>query len=70
VSGRLEPLTAATARRALWRHPAMTLAIMARIHWQAVRLWCKRTRFFSKPTSPEHFVSRSPPAITDPLRKT
>ena len=69
VSGRLEPLTAAAARRALWRHPAMTLAIMARIHWQAARLWFKRTRFFSKPTLPEHFVTRSPRAISEPLRK-
>ena len=41
VSGQLVPLTSTTLRRALWRYPAMTLAVIARIHWQAVRLWCK-----------------------------
>ena len=41
VSGRLHALTRPTLRRALWRYPAMTLAVIARIHWQALRLWCK-----------------------------
>ena len=39
VSGRVEPLTPATVRFALWTLPAMTLGIVARIHWQALRLW-------------------------------
>jgi len=58
VSGRLEALTPASARRALWRHPAMTLALIGRIHWQAARLWLRRTRFFAKPQPPENFVTR------------
>jgi len=58
VSGTLQPLTAASARRALWRHPAMTLGVVGRIHWQAVKLWLKRVKFFSKPTPPEAFVTR------------
>jgi DUF1365 family protein len=58
VSGQLQPLTAQTLRRALWRYPAMTLAVVARIHWQALRLWAKRVRFFSKPVPPETFVTR------------
>ena len=58
VSGALEPLTAASARRALWRHPAMTLGVIARIHWQALRLWFKRVRFVRKPAPPELFVTR------------
>ena len=41
VSGDLVSLTSATLRRALLRYPAMTLAVIARIHWQALRLWCK-----------------------------
>jgi DUF1365 family protein len=41
VSGDLVPLTSASLSRALWRYPAMTLAVIARIHWQALRLWCK-----------------------------
>ncbi len=58
VSGRLEPVTAASQRRALWRHPAMTLGVIARIHWQALRLWLKRVRFFHKPAAPDLFVTR------------
>ena len=59
VSGTLEPLTAASTRRALWRHPAMTLAVIGRIHWQALRLYFKRVHFFSKPLPPESFITRS-----------
>jgi uncharacterized protein len=57
VSGRLEPLTAATARRALWNHPAMTLGVIARIHWQALRLWIKRAPFFRQPPRRTEFVT-------------
>jgi DUF1365 family protein len=58
VSGVLEPVTAASLRRALWAYPAMTLGVVARIHWQAIKLWRKRVPFFSKPQPPEHFVTR------------
>jgi DUF1365 family protein len=58
VSGTLQPLTAAAIRQALWRHPAMTLAVIARIHWQAARLWLKRVGFFRKPAPPQTFVTR------------
>ncbi len=59
VSGTLQPVSAASVRRALWRHPAMTLGVIGRIHWQALRLWLKRVKFFSKPAAPEAFVTRS-----------
>jgi len=58
VSGTLEPLTPASLRKALWRYPAMTLGVMARIHWQAFRLWRKRIPFISKPALPTHTVTR------------
>jgi len=58
VSGSLEPVAAASMRRALWRHPAMTLALIGRIHWQAIRLWLKRVRFIGKPGAPDVFVTR------------
>ena len=59
VSGVLEPVSPTALRRALWRYPAMTLMVMARIHWQALQLWIKRVRFFSKPPAPDQFVTRS-----------
>ncbi|MFD0666718.1 DUF1365 domain-containing protein [Ramlibacter sp. MAHUQ-53] len=61
VSGTLEPVTPAALRRALWRYPAMTLMVMARIHWQALQIWLKRTGFHRKPPAPEAAVTRQPP---------
>ena len=58
VSGTLLPATQAQIRRAVWRYPAMTLGVVARIHWQAVKLWFKRTTFHRKPAPPEQFVTR------------
>ena len=59
VSGALEELTAASARRALWRYPAMTWGVLLRIHWQALKLFFKRSPFFSKPALPASFLTRS-----------
>jgi DUF1365 family protein len=61
VSGALQPLGPASARQALLRQPVMTLALIARIHWQALRLWLKRVPFFRKPAPPAAFVTRSTP---------
>lgn len=58
VSGTLQPASAAALRRALWRYPAMTAMVMARIHWQALQIWLKRTGFHRKPPAPEQFVTR------------
>ena len=58
VSGRLQPLTHASARRAFFGTPLMTLGVIARIHWHALQLWLKRVPFFSKPTAPGNFVTR------------
>ncbi len=58
VSGRLEPLNPRTARAAILRRPLLTLGVMARIHWQAFRLWVKRVPFFRKPEPPQAFISR------------
>ncbi len=57
VSGTLQPLNEQTRRQALWGHPLLTLAVIARIHWQAVRLWVKRTPFFRQPAPPADFVT-------------
>ena len=58
VSGDLLPVSTQTVRRALWGYPVMTLAVMARIHWQALRLWTKRVRFHRKPVPPGADVTR------------
>ena len=58
VSGYLAPLTAASARAAFFRMPLMTLHVMLRIHWQALRLWLKRVPFVGKPAPPQAFISR------------
>ena len=58
VSGTLEPATTSAIRRAVWRYPAMTLGVVARIHWQALRLWVKRVPFFRKPVPPTLFTTR------------
>ena len=58
VSGTLQPITPAALRRAVWRHPAMTLGVVLHIHAQALRLWLKKVPFFRKPAPPQSFVSR------------
>ena len=58
VSGDLMPLTEASARAAFFSMPAMSLMLMARIHWQALRLALKRVPFFGKPAAPEQLVTR------------
>jgi len=59
VAGALEPMTAAAVRRAFFGTPFMTLGVVLRIHWQALRLWVKRVPFFRKPEPPQQAVSRS-----------
>jgi DUF1365 family protein len=58
LSGALEPLTDRALLRALFGYPAFTLGVIARIHWQALRLFLKRVPFFSKPAPPAHPVTR------------
>ena len=58
VGGRLAALD---DRAVLWRflaNPAMTLAVTARIHWQALKLWRKQAKFYPKPVPPLEYVSR------------
>jgi hypothetical protein len=58
ISGELQALSARTARRAFFAMPLMTLGVVVRIHWHALRLLLKRVPFFRKPTEPERFVTR------------
>jgi len=58
VSGELGPLTPGSVRAAFFGMPMMTLGVIGRIHWQALRLWLKRVPFVTKPQPPQAFVSR------------
>jgi DUF1365 family protein len=58
IAGRAEPMSALRLARAFIGHPLMTLTIMARIHWQALRLWMMRTPFHAKPIAPQEKISR------------
>jgi DUF1365 family protein len=52
LSGQAAALDAAGVLRAALRYPFMTLLIVLRIHWQALKLWCKGAPFFRQPPSP------------------
>jgi len=58
VSGHLAPLTRASARAAFFGMPLMSFGVIARIHWQALRLLAKRVPFFKKPEPPAALISR------------
>jgi DUF1365 family protein len=58
VGGHREPLTDRAVLCRLVANPVMTFAIVAKIHWQALQLFCKRARFHRKPPPPAQLVSR------------
>jgi DUF1365 family protein len=58
VSGSLAPATAARQARAFFGQPLMTLAVIARIHWHALRLVLKRVPHFAKPQAPTSALTR------------
>jgi hypothetical protein len=68
ISGELRPLTTWHAAATLARMPMLTFGVVARIHWQALRLWMKRVPFFRKPAPPARFTSPAAPASA-PLRE-
>ncbi len=57
VSGTLAPLDRRAVRAALLRMPLLTLGVVARIHWQALKLWLKRVPLHRKPPPPQVAVS-------------
>ncbi len=61
LSGELQPLSREALRAAALAQPLHSLMLVARIHWQALRLWVKRVPWFSKPTPPMHAITRGSP---------
>ena len=58
LSGRLQPLTPASARAAFFGVPLMSFGVIARIHWQALRVWAKRVPYVPKPAPPDRVGTR------------
>ncbi len=60
------PMTRATLRNCLARYPFMTLQIVTKIHYQALRLWRKGARFHPHPKHDEHLRALHRPGAAPP----
>ncbi len=58
ISGKSRELSRSSLYLAFLRYPLMSLGVIFRIHWQALKLWIKGVPFHSKPKPPEFEVSR------------
>lgn len=58
ISGTSQPLNRSTLWVAFLRYPLMSLGVIFRIHWQALKLWLKGVPFHTKPHPPEFEVSK------------
>jgi DUF1365 family protein len=58
ISGSSRPLTDGNITIALLRYPLMTFMVIARIHWQALKLWIKCVPFYRKPSPPIEDLSK------------
>jgi len=58
IWGRARPLTSRYLISALVRQPLLTLGVMARIHWQALRLWIKGVALHTNPSASAEEASR------------
>ncbi len=52
ISGLAQPLNRKALYLALLRYPLMSLGVITRIHWQALKLWLKGVPFHTKPKPP------------------
>jgi len=58
IAGKAAALASGPLLKAFFRFPLLTLGVVARIHWQALKLWVKRVPFFSKPEPPLEETTR------------
>lgn len=52
LSGKASEMACGPLLSAFFSYPWLTLGVVVRIHWQALRLWLKRVPFFTKPEPP------------------
>lgn len=57
IGGTLQPLTTWRLLRALLVNPVLPLKVVGLIHYQALKLWFKRTALFRKPEPPVAAIS-------------
>lgn len=57
IAGVSDSLSDRNIGRAFFTYPLMTFGVIARIYWQALRLWLKHVQFFSKPSPPSKDIS-------------
>jgi DUF1365 family protein len=69
VSGEFAAATPARQRRAFFGQPAMTLGVIAHIHWQALCLWLKRVPFVRKPPAPARPLTRGDATLPEALAR-
>ena len=52
-------MASVSMRRFILRYPYMTLKVFCAIYWQAIKLFCKKTQFYSNKTKQDFTVSRN-----------
>jgi len=57
LSGNQAPLNDITLLRQAARAPLMTLKVVAAIHWQALKIWIRGSRYYPKPAPPPDEIS-------------
>lgn len=57
-TGRRAPLNDRSLLKAFLGYPLLTLHVMVSIHWQALKLWLKGAKYYSRPTPPSIAVER------------
>ncbi|MDE1153414.1 MAG: DUF1365 domain-containing protein [Micavibrio sp.] len=56
-NGRRAPLAAPQLLKALLLFPFQAMTVVLAIHWQALRLWLKGAKFYSRPQPPENDIT-------------